>query len=69
MVLDEGEPLASYLPAPVRNAIVSATAVRPAALRRAEPIVPRNNQDHIGLSRIRNINFKLSRWHRSRRGG
>lgn len=30
----------------------------------AKPIVPRNNQDHIGLSRIKNINFKLSRWHR-----
>lgn len=31
----------------------------------ARPIVLRNNQDHIGLSRIKNINFKLSRWHRS----
>lgn len=31
----------------------------------ARPIVLQNNQDHIGLSRIKNINFKLSRWHRS----
>lgn len=31
----------------------------------AKAIVLRNNQDHIGPSRIKNINFKLSRWHRS----
>lgn len=31
----------------------------------AQAIVLRNNQDHIGPSRIKNINFKLSRWHRS----